>query len=361
MTSRQRDFTSHFSVLPGLILCTLAMAAIGARAAQTNPATVSPPEEKARSSAAGASSAMLGAVLEGDVVLIHEGKPVPGIEVVEVKAGGPSARAGVRQGDLIVRILGVAVRSSAELEDVLGRLSPGMEVPVEIFRDGKKVAVTVALGSAPKNAGAKPAAPAQPAKHSATGKSLSAAMAKSAVPTPASPAAAATGLFVNNRELTPAQVEQIRQIYGFVAPPGRYWYDAKSGLWGVIGREAAGFLRPGHDFGPLPPNPSNGNTGVFINGREINMVEAMYCQQLFGAVYRGRWWLDGTTGYLGMEGNPAPVANVFLALQQAARSGQGSGGYSWHSNATGASGGSDGKCSYVSIPGSGSVMTGNCD
>ena len=178
-----------------------------------------------------------------------------------------------------------------------------------------------------------------------------------------SPGQGSTGIVVNGRELTPQVVEQLRGLYGYVAPPGRYWYDPRGGLFGVIGREAAGFMRPGHNFGQLPPNASNGNTGVFINGRQINRVEAAYLQRLFGAVYQGRWWLDGTSGNIGMEGNPMPVANVFMALQQSQRgSGGGSGGnYSWHSNVTGASGGSSGGCSYVSIPGSGSVMTGNCD
>ena len=89
------------------------------------------------------------------------------------------------------------------------------------------------------------------------------------------------------------------------------------------------------------------------------MVEAAYFQRLFGAVYQGRWWLDGQTGNVGMEGNPTPLANVYMAMRQA-QSGGGQ-GYSWHSNATGASGGSDGKCSYVAIPGSGTVMSGACD
>jgi hypothetical protein len=170
-----------------------------------------------------------------------------------------------------------------------------------------------------------------------------------------------SGIFVNGHELTPRQVEELRGIYGYTAPPGRYWYDPRSGLFGAMGREAAGFMRPGHDFGPLSPNASSGNMGVFINGRQINMVEATYLRQLFGAVYQGRWWLDGTTGNLGMEGNPMPVANVFVALQQAQRGGGQGGSYGWHSNVTGAYGGSSGGCSYVSIPGSGTVTSGNCD
>ena len=117
-------------------------------------------------------------------------------------------------------------------------------------------------------------------------------------------------------------------------------------------------IRTGHDLGPLASNSSHGNPGVFINGREINMVEAMYCQQLFGAVYRGRYGLDGNTGNMGVEGNPTPLVNVFAAIRQSQPSRQG--GYGWHSNVSGAYGNSQGGCRYVSIPGSGTVSSG-CD
>ncbi len=343
---RHRQFASRFTSLPAAVLVAGMLAAFSVHIAQANLLSASPPDEKAAPSAAGVSQAMLGAELEGDVIVMHEGKPVPGIEVLKVRAGGPAAKAGVREGDLIIKVMGLPARSTEEVDERLGKLAGGLKAPLEIFRDGKRTTVTVTLAAPPVGIAAK-MGPTVPLGSAAPG----------SVP----PATGSTGIFINGRELTPQQIQEIRMTYGFVAPPGRYWYDAKSGLWGVMGREAAGFLRPAHDFGPMPPNPSNGNTGVFINGREINTVEAMFCQQLFGAVYRGRWWLEGNTGYLGLEGNPTPVANVFLALQQAARSRQGGGGYSWHSNATGAYGGSDGQCSYVSIPGSGSVMTGNCD
>lgn len=173
----------------------------------------------------------------------------------------------------------------------------------------------------------------------------------------AAPASAQTGVIVNGRPLTPEDVIQIRSLYGLVAAPGRYWYDTRSGLWGGEGRQPIGLILPGHAFGPLSPRASAGNTGIFINGREINMIEALYIQRLFGAAYRGYWWLDGRTGYLGLEGNPTPVANVFAVLQQAQRGGSGGGAYSWWS-AT-ARGASDGKCGYVNAGGS-TVMFGSC-
>ncbi|HEU4342296.1 MAG TPA: hypothetical protein VFU31_12065 [Candidatus Binatia bacterium] len=92
---------------------------------------------------------------------------------------------------------------------------------------------------------------------------------------------------------------------------------------------------------------------TFSNGREINTTEAMFFQSIFGAVYRGRWWLDGQTGNVGMEGNPAPIANVVVALQRAQGSrGQGGGGYRWRDEINRSSGGAEGGCVWVNMPGS---------
>jgi hypothetical protein len=132
-------------------------------------------------------------------------------------------------------------------------------------------------------------------------------------------ASAGTGVFVNGRELTRGQVAQLLLTYGSVAPPGHFWYDSRSGLWGLEGREPLGFLLPGYNFGPLSPDASGGNTGVYINGRQINIAEAAYLQRVLGAVYQGRWWLDGRTGNFGMEGNPLPVGNMLAAIRASQR------------------------------------------
>ncbi|MBI2372131.1 MAG: hypothetical protein HYV08_18185 [Deltaproteobacteria bacterium] len=165
------------------------------------------------------------------------------------------------------------------------------------------------------------------------------------------------GVVINGRPPHPEQLRQLQQLYGAAPPPGAYWYDRVSGLYGPWGRESLGFILPGHDFGPLPANASNGTTGVFINGRNLPLVEVLFLQQLFGVVYPGRWWLDGRTGNIGMEGNPFPIANLVLALQQAQQRG-GGGGYRWRNN-TG-SGGVEGGCVWINVPGAGSAMSGGC-
>ena len=167
---------------------------------------------------------------------------------------------------------------------------------------------------------------------------------------PTEPMSPRTGVFINQQEITQQQWEAIKRLYG-AAPPGYYWYDARSGLYGKVGFEAAGYINPGLDFGALAPNASNGNSGIFINGREINMTEAMFFQRIVGGIYQGRWWLDGETGNVGMEGMPMPMTTLTTALQQAQFDRSGYGGYRWRNNIHNLRDGHDNGCAWVNIPG----------
>jgi hypothetical protein len=130
------------------------------------------------------------------------------------------------------------------------------------------------------------------------------------------------GTIINGTPLSAEQKAEFLRTYGTQPLAGDFWYDTRSGLWGVKGREAFGILRPGHNYGELAATASAGNTGVFINGRQINMAEALYIKNLLGSVVPGRWWLDGATGYFGLEGSQIPVGNLYLAARAAqARSG----------------------------------------
>jgi hypothetical protein len=96
-----------------------------------------------------------------------------------------------------------------------------------------------------------------------------------------------------------------------------------------MGREAFGVLQPGLPYGPVSPTASAGNTGVFINGRQINLTEALYIKSLLGSVLPGRWWLDGRSGNFGVEGNQVPAGNLFAIAKAAAQS---QGGNSYYYN-----------------------------
>lgn len=121
---------------------------------------------------------------------------------------------------------------------------------------------------------------------------------------------------VNNHIFTAQDKLLFFQIYGAPPAPGRFWYDPVSGLWGLEGSAAYGMLRPGHNYGALSPRASNGNTGVYLNGREINMAEALFYYNLFGRVVPGRYWLNGLTGMMGLEGSPLPLVNLYAAYKQ---------------------------------------------
>jgi hypothetical protein len=170
------------------------------------------------------------------------------------------------------------------------------------------------------------------------------------------PVFAGSEVYVNGAELSSRQLRTIAQTYDFAPPPGRYWYDSRSGAWGLEGHETAGFIYPGHNFGPLSEDASRGDTGVFVNGRELNMIEARTLRQTFGVVYRGRWWLDGRTGYWGAEGDPIPRGNILAALRAQQRSNTGGDNF-WSSGY--ARGNSSGGCGYINVDGV-TVGTGSC-
>ncbi|XP_016474165.2 uncharacterized protein LOC107795969 isoform X1 [Nicotiana tabacum] len=54
--------------------------------------------------------------------------------------------------------------------------------------------------------------------------------------------------------------------------PGHYWYDFRAGFWGVTGGPCLGIIPPFiEEFNyPMPEKCAGGNTGVFVNGRELH-------------------------------------------------------------------------------------------
>ena len=163
-------------------------------------------------------------------------------------------------------------------------------------------------------------------------------------------------VIINGHALSSDQLADLEGIYGVKAQPGDYWYDSKSGMYGLMGQAAYGFMHPDHIFGKLDHNASNGNTGVVVNGRELPQTEwAVWSQVLGYWIQPGRYWLDAK-GNAGYEGNPYPVVNLYLAASQSGFKGNTeeegrfwatrfSSGNSYAGNQTG----------YVSLPGGGIV------
>lgn len=69
-----------------------------------------------------------------------------GLLVVQVVPGGPADRAGIRPGDVIVRLGDVEVNTFIDLLKALARYRVGDRVPVTVLRGGRSLTVTVVLG-----------------------------------------------------------------------------------------------------------------------------------------------------------------------------------------------------------------------
>lgn len=179
---------------------------------------------------------------------------------------------------------------------------------------------------------------------------------KSSAVKPGNSPKSSSKVIVNGITLTKEQINEFEREYGLKPIPGNYWYDKKSGLYGVIGYLAYGFMFAGHQYGKLSRDASNGNTGVFVNGRELPQNEWAIWSYILGYwIQQGSYWLDDM-GNAGYEGNPFPVINLFMAGQQNAYSGAGgSGDNFWSSRFSAGNYDSGNQRGYVSVPGHGPV------
>jgi serine protease Do len=71
-----------------------------------------------------------------------------GALVSSVEDGGPADHAGLKSGDVIIKLDGKEVASAGDLPAMLGMRTPGDKVNLDVWRDGKAVAVTAKLGDA---------------------------------------------------------------------------------------------------------------------------------------------------------------------------------------------------------------------
>lgn len=66
----------------------------------------------------------------------HDLAPNTGAHIVSVVSRGPAARAGLRAGDIILRINQQLIHDPEDVTAIAEALTPGQDVPVEIMRDG---------------------------------------------------------------------------------------------------------------------------------------------------------------------------------------------------------------------------------
>ena len=71
-----------------------------------------------------------------------------GALVSSVEAGGPADQAGLKVGDVIRQVDGQAIVASGDLPAYIGQAVPGAQVRLDVWRDGKGLALNAKLGDA---------------------------------------------------------------------------------------------------------------------------------------------------------------------------------------------------------------------
>jgi hypothetical protein len=170
------------------------------------------------------------------------------------------------------------------------------------------------------------------------------------------PEAGKAAVVINGVTLSAEQIAELSRLYKVTPRPGNYWYDSNSGLYGVVGHQAFGFMYPGHEFGQLAREASRGNTQVIVNNRELPQHEWAVWSYILGYwIQPGNYWLD-SNGNAGYMGSPIPVVNLYQAATQNGYRGQGgSGDNFWSSRFSAGNSDSGNTRGYVSVPGYGPV------
>jgi serine protease Do len=77
-------------------------------------------------------------------------KNAKGALVAEPQADGPAAKAGIKAGDVIIDVNGVAIEDARDLARKVGAIAPGAKVSLKVMRQGSERAFAFALGTLPK-------------------------------------------------------------------------------------------------------------------------------------------------------------------------------------------------------------------
>jgi putative serine protease PepD len=78
---------------------------------------------------------------------VYLGDTTTGAVVAKVVAGSPAAKAGIKEGDVIVKVAGRTVHGPEAVITNVGRLRPGATVAIEIRRNGQPKTLQVTIGS----------------------------------------------------------------------------------------------------------------------------------------------------------------------------------------------------------------------
>ena len=84
--------------------------------------------------------------LDEDLAKSFKYEGTSGALVSEVSADSPAAKAGIKDGDILVEFNGQPINDPSQLRNVVGKTRPEEDVECKIFRDGKYKTLTVRVG-----------------------------------------------------------------------------------------------------------------------------------------------------------------------------------------------------------------------
>jgi serine protease Do len=73
-----------------------------------------------------------------------------GAIVAEPQAGSPASKAGIKAGDVIVKVNGDAIKDARMLARRVSSLAPGTNAKLDVIRDGKEQQITLVIGDMPQ-------------------------------------------------------------------------------------------------------------------------------------------------------------------------------------------------------------------
>ena len=93
---------------------------------------------------------MLGVLAQNITPELADALGIPsdgGVIITQVRDGTPASKAGLKAEDVIDTVNGVAVKSSAQLHNIMGIMRPGTKATLKLLRNHKTISVSVIVGS----------------------------------------------------------------------------------------------------------------------------------------------------------------------------------------------------------------------
>jgi serine protease Do len=91
-----------------------------------------------------------------------------GVLISDVTPGSPAAKAGLKRGDVVLRVDGKTVETTGRLRNLIATSGASAKVSLEVLREGKTQTLQVALGERPESEQGQPPSRARPGHGSTT-------------------------------------------------------------------------------------------------------------------------------------------------------------------------------------------------